>query len=701
MSDALLVDATYEGETRIVAVENGRIQELYYEIGDHDPIVGNVCLAIIERVEPGLEAAFVDYGASRHGFLSLRQVHPSYYSKASEVKGSNRCLGNTALTATGAPETIDEIVIGSQQFSGSILDLMDYANDFAQLGLTDRKAFAPTRERDPGRKAGKSRNRTRKSETLPRIEDVLHPGQVVLVQISKDEVNAKGAALTTFISLPGRYCVLLPLSGRGCEISKKITDRKTRTELEAIYESLVVPENAGVIMRSVMSKPDKDKITADFDYLMTQWTAIQEKVARLRAPCLVHSDGTIIHRILRDLDTRLIDRILVDGKAGFEQTRSAVADMMPEIVDMVEPHEGSRPLFVEEEIDQQLFMLQQSRVDLRSGGQIVIEQTEAMVSIDVNSAKASQGTTVEETALQTNVEAAVEIARQLRLRDLAGIIVIDFIDMNEQRHRNEVKRVLGREMLRDRSKVSMMDISPLGLLEMSRQRLRKSIGSVMTNSCTHCGGTGRIANDGMLALTILRQIEGECSKPKTGHVIANVSVGVGNVLINKKRTEINRIENQYNCTVVIASHADLAVENYDIEVFRDRAGKLLRRVDAKTLLGSHRGRGGAGRRTRDVRNSRSRRTAPMPTSDERPAAGNGKDPAATAAPRSADEEENHAKQGKGADRKRKGPRRKRAASGSAARTPKTLVGNHVAGDDSPLTDHPIHDLKEFEALLPG
>ncbi len=700
MSDALLVDATLEGETRIVAVEDGQIQELYYEIGDQDPIVGNIYLAVIERVEPSLEAAFVDYGAARHGFLSLRQVHPSYFSKTARVKTNGRYLDNAVLTPSDQPEPVKEIIVGSQHLSGSLLDLRDYATDFAELGLTDPGAFAPTREREPGRRTGKGRGRTRKSEALPRIEDALHPGQVVLVQISKDEVNAKGAALTTYLSLPGRYCVLLPLSGRGCEISKKITDRNTRNELESIYKGLAVPDNAGVIMRSVMSRPDRDKITADFNYLMSQWSAILKKVTRKRAPGLIHSEGTILHRILRDLDTRLIDRILVDGEAGFAQTRSAVSDMMPEILSMVELHEGSRPLFVEEEIDPQLYRLQQPRVELRSGGHIIIEQTEALVSIDVNSAKASQGKTVEETALQTNVEAAVEIARQLRLRDLAGIIVVDFIDMSEQKHRNEVKRVLGREMLRDRSKVSMMDISPLGLLEMSRQRLRKSITSVMTNRCRHCGGTGRTADDGMLALTILRQIEGECSKPKTGHVIANVSVGVGNVLCNKSRSEISRIEARYNCTVVIVTHSDLAVESYDIEVFRDEAGKLLRRVDARTLMGSPRGRGVEARKPRSGRGARARSTASPEAHEAGLANGNGAD--IPPAPRGANGEEVQAdQQGKGSDRKRRGRRRRKAVSDATAASPETIVGNHLIEATGPLKDHPVHDLKAFETLLPG
>ncbi|MCY4258959.1 MAG: Rne/Rng family ribonuclease, partial [Rhodobacteraceae bacterium] len=444
MSNALLVDATYEGESRIVALENGQIQELYYEISDQDPIVGNIYLAVIERVEPSLEAAFVDYGASRHGFLSIRQLHPSFYRKAGEVKADGQWIDNEILNTSEPKETVPEIISGSERFSGGILDLKDYSIDFAAMERVSQDDFVSTRERQPRPESTRAEGRSRKSETLPRIETVLHPGQVILVQISKDEVNAKGAALTTYLSLPGRYCVLLPLSGRGCEISKKITDRKTRNTLRSIYESLVVPEHAGVIMRSVLNNPDRDKIAADFNYLMTQWAEIQKKIRRERAPGLIHTEGTIIHRILRDLDTRMIDKIVVDGESGYQKTQAAVGDMMPEILPMLQRHDSDRPLFFEEDIEQQLFMLQQPRIDLKSGGQIVIEQTEALVSIDVNSAKASQGSNVEETALQTNIEAAVEVARQLRLRDLAGIIVIDFIDMNEQRHRNEVKRVLNR-----------------------------------------------------------------------------------------------------------------------------------------------------------------------------------------------------------------------------------------------------------------
>ena len=586
----MLIDATYEGEKRIVVLEKGNVQELHYEFDQHEPIVGNIYLGTVERVEPGLEAAFVDYGAKRHGFLSLRQVHKSYLRSPKDKKPNGKGHGSGLdLFDKESATRSTELIAGSTRMSEALLDLRDYISDFSETGKANPELFKHRRKEQPAEKPGRQ-GRGGKASKQSGPNEVLNPGQLVLVQITKDEVNEKGAALTTYISLPGRYCVLLPLSDKGCEISKKIIDKQTRARLEAIYGMLDVPEGAGVIMRSVLSVPDKKKIRSDFDSLMKQWAVIRDRALKANDPRLIHSEGNIIRRTLRDLDTQQISKIVVDGKNGYEEACEAITAMMPEAIGKLERYQGNRPLFVESDVERQLIKLQSPRIDLKSGAQIVIEQTEAMVTIDVNSAKACKGATVEDTAVKTNVEAAVEIARQLRLRDLAGIIVIDFIDMFEQKHRYEVKRTLKREMARDRAKISMEDISSLGLLEMSRQRLRKSVISVMTDSCTHCSGSGRVARPNLLALTILRQIEGECSKQKIGFVKANVPVILGNTLLNEQRGNLTAIEQRHDCRITIECISELSADGYEILTYRKEGGKVLRKINADTLLGETRPR---------------------------------------------------------------------------------------------------------------
>ena len=593
MSKSMLIDASYEEETQIVVLEDGKIQEFDFESISGRNAAHNIYLGRIDRVEPGLEAAFVDFGANRHGFLPFRLVYRGYYRQYEDSDGDTLQDISQATPQNGfiPPRNVHEIHDSDVKFLARTLsEFMDYQTDFPQLKTSELDLGKPEHSQDGSKRNNrKKRSPKTKKADVPRIEEELKNGQFVIVQVTKEEINEKGAALTTFISLPGRYCVWLPFSGKGCEISKKITSNKTRHKLESVYKSLDVPSDGGIIMRSVLSNPDSTKIETDFNSLLSQWQNIQKKALHGKNPNLLHEEGNIIERSIRDLNPDSFDQIIVDGSEGYNIARDSVMTMMPECISRIEKHTGYQPLFVHKGIEVELRKLYQPRVELKSGGHIVIEQTEALVSIDVNSAKASKGGTVEQTAVQTNLEAAEEIARQIRLRDLAGIIVIDFIDMNEPKHNFEVKESLKKALIRDRAKNSVESISNLGLLEMTRQRFRSGISGSETYKCASCLGTGRIIKDDSLSLTFLRHIESVCSRRNSGFVHASVPVNVTNYILNECRSIIDRLQKKYKCHIVIEG-SDLYPQDYIIKLYIHQGGRLVHTAYSSGLQNEQRPR---------------------------------------------------------------------------------------------------------------
>ncbi len=586
----MLIDAAYPEETRVAIVDGNRLSDYDVEVANRRQLKGNIYLAKLTRVEPSLQAAFVDYGGNRHGFLAFNEIHPDYYQ---------------------IPVADREALLAEQKAAEAAAD----ADRHGDPG--DDSASTAVDEDDP--ETRRPRNTARHHY---KIQEVIKRRQIMLVQVAKEERGSKGAALTTYLSLAGRYCVLMPNTTRGGGISRKITSIADRKRLKQIVADLAVPDYMAVILRTAGSDRSKAEIRRDYEYLMRLWNNIRELTMSSMAPALVYEEGNLIKRSIRDLYDRAIEDIIIDGEGAYRTCKDFMKLFTPSHAKRVKLFEnGSVPLFQKFGVENELEAMHKPMVHLTSGGSIVINPTEALVSIDVNSGRATRERHIEETALRTNLEACEEISRQLRLRDLAGLIVIDFIDMENQRYQGQVERRLKEAMKADRARVQFGRISPFGLLELSRQRLRPSLAETSFSPCGHCGGTGLLRSTESMALAVLRRIEQECIGGDAAQVTVTIRPAVALYLLNQKRRTLVEMETRYDVEIAIDSNEHAAEPLFAIE-------PRLRDVDeAEPAAARHEDDGDAADAERDDsgrrgrRRRKSRRRSDADVADESPDAG--------------------------------------------------------------------------------
>ena len=530
MTKRLLIDGRQSEETRVVLLSGTRIEDFDYETENRKQLKGNVYLARVTRVEPSLQAAFVEYGGNRQGFLAFSEIHPDYYRIPIEDR--------EALVQ--AERDSDEDEDGAQDSDG-------------------------TPETVGGEDADEEEIRPRRNIRRYKIQEVVSRKQILLVQVVKEERGNKGAALTTYLSLAGRYCVLMPNSTRRGGVSRKITNVADRKRLKTIVGGLDVQDGTAVIVRTAGAKRTKTEIARDYAYLSKLWDEIRSKTLESQAPSLIHEEGDLVKRSIRDLYTSEVDEVLVEGDEAYKEARAQMKMLIPSHVKRVQKYEESLPIFQRYQVEQQMDTIHNPQVTLRSGGYLVINQTEALVAIDVNSGRSTRERNIEETALKTNLEAADELARQLRLRDLSGLIVVDFIDMEDNRNQTAVERRMKDAMRNDRARIQIGSISHFGLLEMSRQRLRISFNESISSACPHCEGTGRVRSVETAALQMLRVIEDEASKGRMDELRVTINSDVALYILNHKRDAISALEERFGMRIVILAGDRLIATEHEAE----------------------------------------------------------------------------------------------------------------------------------------
>ena len=592
MAKKMLIDATHAEETRVVVVDGNKVDEFDFESENKRQIAGNIYLAKVSRVEPSLQAAFVEYGGNRHGFLAFGEIHPDYYqipvadreallaeerayAKAEEAEEDKprRTRRRRAQPKAEAVKTEDAAAVKEAAGEGiagmDVVELGDDDDEKPYVAVDDAAERDETIESVADEDVSEEIRQPRK--TRPRrykIQEVIKVRQILLVQVTKEERGNKGAALTTYLSLAGRYCVLMPNTARGGGISRKITNAPDRKKLKEIAAEIDVPDGAGLIIRTAGAKRTKAEIKRDYEYLQRLWEQIRELTLKSIAPAKIYEEGDLIKRSIRDLYNRDIDEVHVEGEEGYLAAKDFMKMIMPSHAKNVMPYNGAMPLFARYQVESYLASMFNPTVKLKSGGYIVIGVTEALVAVDVNSGRATKKGSIEETALETNLEAADEIARQLRLRDLAGLIVIDFIDMEERRNNSAVEKRFKDRLKTDRARIQVGRISGFGLLEMSRQRLRPGMIEATTQPCPSCHGTGLVRSEDSLSLAILRQLEEEGTKRKNREVLVKAPVGICNYLVNHKREHIAQIEGRYGMAVRIEADVFMIPPDFSIEKFK-------------------------------------------------------------------------------------------------------------------------------------
>ncbi|WP_375650228.1 ribonuclease E/G [Bartonella sp. OT172YNZD] len=577
MSNKMLIDASHPEETRVVVVHGNKIEELDFESEHKKQLKGNIYLARITRVEPSLQAAFVEYGGNRHGFLTFSEIHPDYYQipiadrlalleeeekaavgensvdafteeatnnkKRSRRTKKNR--KNNVIAADIENDITSEVTIIDNTEEALNADIS--YDEIEMVGAEDIREELPIYQRKQGRQY--------------KIQEVIKRRQILLVQVIKEERGNKGAALTTYLSLAGRYSVLMPNTARGGGISRKITNVQDRKRLKEIVKELAVPKGMGVILRTAGANRTKAEIKRDYEYLMRLWDTIRTLTLESTAPCLVHEESNLIKRSIRDLYNKNISEILVSGDQGYREAKDFMRMLMPSHAKVVQPYRDPTPIFARNNIEIQLDKMLQPQVSLKSGGYLVINQTEALVAIDVNSGRSTKEFSVEKTALQTNLEAAEEVARQLRLRDLAGLIVIDFIDMLEERNVRLVEKKLKDCLKNDRARIQVGHISHFGLLEMSRQRIRISVLESTTQPCPHCAGTGNIRSESSIALHVMRSIEEYLLHNSQYNIIVRTPVATALYVLNHKRNILVNLEARFKLNISIEADDSIGTQH--------------------------------------------------------------------------------------------------------------------------------------------
>ncbi|GLQ80507.1 ribonuclease E [Mesorhizobium huakuii] len=673
MPNKMLIDASHPEETRVVVVRGNRIEEFDFESQDKKQLKGNIYLARVTRVEPSLQAAFVEYGGNRHGFLAFSEIHPDYYqipvadrqallrAEAQEAedeededgdgddrqsrdrgrrgrrrggksreRGEHKRDAGEAGEGSGEPgegsDSGDIVVEEISHTSGIIEHAADTSEHSEHSGHADQSGHdegsaeqdeTETREGGPTSIAAavegdvisepvsqteqatdatssdndrgmleevqsshpddhevesvgaedaleEVRNRRKPVRRQYKIQEVIKRRQILLVQVVKEERGNKGAALTTYLSLAGRYSVLMPNTARGGGISRKITSAVDRKRLKEVVADLEVPQGMGVILRTAGESRTKAEIKRDYEYLMRLWENVRNLTLQSTAPALVYEEGSLIKRSVRDLYNKDIDEILVSGEEGYREAKDFMRMLMPSHAKVVQPFRDTTPIFVRNGIEAQLDRMLQPQVTLKSGGYIIINQTEALVAIDVNSGRSTKEHSIEDTALHTNLEAAEEVARQLRLRDLAGLIVIDFIDMEENRNNRSVEKRLKDHLKNDRARIQVGRISHFGLMEMSRQRIRASVLESTMKPCPHCGGTGHVRSDSSVALMVVRAIEEFLLKDSRSHITVRTPAATALYVLNHKRGTLVELESRFGLTITIEADDTVGAQHYAI-----------------------------------------------------------------------------------------------------------------------------------------
>ncbi|WP_299617743.1 ribonuclease E/G [Pelagibius sp.] len=725
MAKRMLIDSSHPEETRVVVLSGNRVEDFDFETASRKQLKGNIYLAKITRVEPSLQAAFVDYGGNRHGFLPFSEIHPDYYripvsdreallaeeaalrsEPADEVSddleieedvqetAAEEAGADSADTEAGeepaedaadaaapalfpladatedadsaasdeptedseaaetAPEATEDEAL---QADGGEAAAEAAAPDGAAAGAVAKNGAGPEEidaeqsvDTVGGDEAEEAAQRRAKLLRRYKIQEVIKRRQVILVQVTKEERGNKGAALTTYLSLPGRYCVLMPNTNKGGGISRKISNPSDRRRLKKILGELEIPEGIAVIVRTAGSQRTKVEIRRDYEYLLRLWDTIRQSTLQSTAPSLIYEEANLIKRAIRDLYSRDMDEVLVDGEEGYKAAKDFMKSLTPSHARKVQHYKDKEvPLFQRSQVENQLDAMHSNTVQLRSGGYLVLNQTEALVAIDVNSGRATRERHIEETALKTNLEAAEEIGRQLRLRDLAGLIVIDFIDMEDGRRNREVERRLKESLRTDRARIQLGRISPFGLLEMSRQRMRPSLFESSTEVCPHCAGAGRVRTVESLALQVLRRLEEEGLRESDATIVVSVPTQVALYILNRKRDHLIAIEQRHDFRIAIEADDQLATDAFVIE----RDGVVAER--RRTVQDEGReGDGEDGERKRG-RRRRSRRRK----DEEQPLAAEEQGGAAEAEAEDREPEDRQAAEEQDGDRQRKRKRR--------------------------------------------
>jgi ribonuclease E len=611
MANKMLIDAAHPEETRVVVLRGNRVEEFDFESASRKQLRGNIYLAKVTRVEPSLQAAFVDYGGNRHGFLAFSEIHPDYYQipvadrqaliEAEELEQAEADARSAEFDELAsetddipAEEPADEMSASEQPVdapsprqvlseSSGLADAMvsaepesteDEAAD--DDGVSDKVSGASERENEPADNSVdvvsddsvESVGAEDALEEVPerrkprvrqyKIQEVIKRRQVLLVQVVKEERGNKGAALTTYLSLAGRYSVLMPNTARGGGISRKITSPADRKRLKQVATDLDVPDGMGVILRTAGASRTKAEVKRDFEYLLRLWENVRELTLQSSAPMLVYEEGSLIKRSIRDLYNKDIDEVVVAGDEAYREAKEFMRMLMPSHAKNIKPYRDKQPLFARTGIEAQLDAMFSPQVTLRSGGYIVINQTEALVSIDVNSGRSTREHNIEDTAYQTNLEAADEIARQLRLRDLAGLVVIDFIDMEEKRNNRSVERKLKEALKNDRARIQVGRISHFGLLEMSRQRIRTGVLESTTTACPSCQGTGHVRAPASVALHVLRSLEDQLLRGVTHHLTVRTRTPVALYILNQKRAHLSELEQRFGLDITVLADESIA-----------------------------------------------------------------------------------------------------------------------------------------------
>ena len=623
MPNKMLIDASHPEETRVVVVRGNRIEEFDFESQDKKQLKGNIYLARVTRVEPSLQAAFVEYGGNRHGFLAFSEIHPDYYQipmadrqallraeaeeaeseddeDESEDRGRNRRRrrggrnrgrateerkasedGENQSDDSSSQDEAAEENAGNDDTPRAIAEAVEADSVSEDVERDDRGKSADDDDASNGDNGGNGddgevesvgaedaleeiRERRRPSRRQYKIQEVIKRRQILLVQVVKEERGNKGAALTTYLSLAGRYSVLMPNTARGGGISRKITNAQDRKRLKDVVKDLDVPQGMGVILRTAGESRTKAEIKRDYEYLMRLWDNVRTLTLSSSAPALVYEEGSLIKRSVRDLYNKDIDEILVAGEEGYREAKDFMRMLMPSHAKVVQPYRDTAPIFARNGIEGQLDKMLQPQVTLKSGGYIIINQTEALVAIDVNSGRSTKEHSIEDTALQTNLEAAEEVARQLRLRDLAGLIVIDFIDMEENRNNRAVEKRLKDHLKNDRARIQVGRISHFGLLEMSRQRIRASVLESTMQPCPHCGGAGHVRSESSVALHVVRAIEEFLLKDSRNHITVRTPTSTAIYVLNHKRSTLTELELRFGLTISVEADEGVRSQHYAI-----------------------------------------------------------------------------------------------------------------------------------------
>jgi ribonuclease E len=598
MANKMLIDASHPEETRVVVVRGNRVEEFDFESAARRPLRGNIYLAKVTRVEPSLQACFVDYGGNRHGFLAFSEIHPDYYqipvadrqaliaedaraaraAESDEPRGRHREMAKAAprepaIAETPAEEQSDREAAPARE-AGDADNGGEPVVDAPALNADGNGGTeAAERSEEPAEEVVESVGSGDALEEVPeraqprrhrryKIQEVIKRRQIMLVQVVKEERGTKGAAMTTYLSLAGRYSVLMPNTSRGGGISRKITDAGDRKRLKELVEDLEVPEGMGVILRTAGAARNKTEIKRDFEYLLRLWETVRELTLKSTAPALVYEEGSLTKRAIRDLYNKDIDEVLVAGEEGYKEAKEFMRMLTPSHAKNVKLYKESQPIFTRYGVESQLDAMFSPVVQLKSGGYIVINPAEALVAIDVNSGRATREHHIEDTALRTNLEAAEEIARQLRLRDLAGLIVIDFIDMDEKRNNRNVERKLKDSLKHDRARIQVGRISHFGLMEMSRQRIRTGVLESSTVVCPQCGGTGHVRSVASVSLHLLRSLEEQLTKSSSHDLIVRTRPDVALYLLNQKRAHLRELEQRFGVNILIQSDSSLSGQQY-------------------------------------------------------------------------------------------------------------------------------------------